>query len=382
MTALAVASISARMLAESAVEDGFEAVALDLFGDADTRRACSEWQSIGEPASLAIDGARLLQALQALAQRGRVGGWIAGSGFEGRPDLLERGAALLPLLGTQAQAMQRVREPQTFFGFLDAHGIPHPAVRMAMPEEDAGWLIKDAHGCGGWHIRPAASHQGRQPTEPGSAHHYFQRQAPGRPMSATFIANGSDAALLGCNEQIVRPLAGRPFVFCGVVGPVGLPAAVVGPVTAAVRALAAAFSLRGLGSLDFMLDGVAPAVLEVNPRPPASMALYRPGMVAAHVRACLHGELPPGPEHHANEVVRGTEVVFAPRRLWLDEPAVRRLAARADCHDVPATATALQAGDPLCSVSASGADAAQVRGLLQQRREAVLRWLESSTCSA
>ena len=130
MTALAVVSLSARMLAEAAVDDGFEVVALDLFGDADTRRASAEWHRVGDPASLSIDGAELLSVLKALAQRGSVAGWIAGSGFEGRPDLLESGAALLPQIGTRAGAMRRVRDPQTFFGFLDARGIAHPMVRM------------------------------------------------------------------------------------------------------------------------------------------------------------------------------------------------------------------------------------------------------------
>src|SRR6185295_14474915 len=103
----------------------------------------------------------------------------------------------------------------------------------------------------------------------------------------------------------------------------------------------------------------APAVLEVNPRPPASMALYGPGMVAAHLRACTQGELPRGPARFANDIVRGTEVVFAPRRVRLDQPAAQRLAARADCHDLPLAATVFEAGDPLCSVSASGTDAMQ-----------------------
>jgi len=381
MTALAVVSISARMLAEAATEDGFDVVALDLFGDADTRRACFEWHPVGEAATLSIDGERLLPALAALARQGRVAGWVAGSGFEGRADLLERGAALLPLLGTQAASMRRLRAPETFFGFLAGRGIGHPAVRLTPPEDPAGWLIKDAHGCGGWHIRPAASHQGRQPSQSASAHHYFQREAPGMPMSATFIANGSDACVLGFNQLLVRPLAGHPFVFCGAVGPVPVPPAVQAGVTAAVRALAAAFSLRGLGSLDFLRDGDSAAVLEVNPRPPASMALYGPGMVAAHLRACVQGELPPRPAPDANAIVRGTEIVFASRRCRLDESTLQHLAARADCHDLPAVASGFQAGDPLCSVSASGTDAAQVRALLQCRHEDVHSLLEA-TCSA
>ena len=386
MTVLAVAALSARLLAEAATDDGFDVVALDLFGDADTRRACSQWLPIGTAAALRIDADRLLPALAALAQREGVIGWIAGSGFEGRPELLERGAEWLPLIGTSADAVRRVRDPSAFFGFLDVQGIAHPTVRMTAPAEAAGWLAKDAHACGGWHIHRVA--QQRDPTRampPVPAHHYFQREIPGVPMSATFLANGHDASVLGFNRLIVRRFGTRPFVNCGVVGPVPLSADVAIRITAATRVLARQFSLRGLASLDFMLDGDAFSVLEVNPRPPASMALYgkrvvptaAQGIVAAHVRACLHGELPRWPAPTANASVQGSEIVFASRPLWLDEPAVRQLAERAACHDLPAAASRFEAGDPVCSVSASAASAEQVHSLLERGREAVHQFLET-----
>ena len=78
MTVLAVAALSARMLAEAARADGFDVIAFDVFGDADTRRACSQWLPIGAPDGLRIDAALLLSVLGALAQRGDVIGWIAG----------------------------------------------------------------------------------------------------------------------------------------------------------------------------------------------------------------------------------------------------------------------------------------------------------------
>ena len=211
----------------------------------------------------------------------------------------------------------------------------------------------------------------------------------GTPMSATFIADGNDAQVLGFNQLIVRRFGRRPFVFCGAVGPVPLPAVVASRVSAAVRSLAAAFSLRGLGSLDFMLSRETFGVLEVNPRPPASMALYgkrffrgasldaSQGIVAAHVRACLQGELPGWPARAANAPIEGTEIVFAPRSLWLDEAAALRLAGCAECHDLPATATRFEAGDPLCSVSASGSSVGQVRSALDRWREAVHQSLET-----
>ena len=142
MAALAVAAVSARMLAEAAAHDGYGVVALDLFGDADTRRASQRWHPIGAPGSLQIDAARVLDALQQLAQQGRdtVIGWIPGSGFEGRPELLEAGAQLLPLIGTPADAVRRVRDPAEFFGVLAAHGIAHPPVRADAPADAEGWL--------------------------------------------------------------------------------------------------------------------------------------------------------------------------------------------------------------------------------------------------
>ena len=372
MTVLALAAVSARMLAEAAQADGFDVVALDLFGDADTRRACSQWLPLGQPGDLRIDAAMLLSALGGLAQRADVSGWVAGSGFEGQPDLLARGAALLPLIGTPADAVQRVRDSRVFFEFLDLQGIPHPPVRMSAPPDAAAWLVKDAGGCGGWHVRRA------MPSETAPEHHYVQREVPGTPMSATFIANGSGACVLGFNQLIVRRFGTRPFVFCGAAGPVALSAELTSAVTAAVRLLAAGFALRGLGSLDFMLDGNQFSVLEVNPRPPASMALYGPRRVfAAHLRACLHAELPLDWAAPSSGSVHGTEIVFAQRPTSLDEPAARRLAELAGCHDLPFAAMRFDAADPVCSVSAQGESAHAVRSLLERRREAVHQFLET-----
>jgi len=382
MTTLAVAAVSARMMAEAVRDDGFPVVALDLFGDADTRRACTHWHAIGEPHRLEIDGDRLLRALDALARDRCAVGWIAGAGFEGRADLLERGAARLRLIGTGADAMRRLRDPAVFFDVLAEHGIAHPPVRMAAPPERAGWLLKNAHGCGGWHVR-RADLLGADDLDEARAPLYFQREVAGRPMSATFVANGQDACVLGFNQLNVRPMGALPFVFCGAIGPVALPAGVGARVTAAVRVLAAAFALRGLGSLDFMLDGDAFQVLEVNARPPASMALYawRRGLMAAHVRACLDGVLPrwpaPSPQIQS-QAVRGTEIVYAPRRVQLDEAAVRQLAcAGGGRHDLPAAAGVFEAGAPLCSVSACAASAQAVRALLARERDAVHQCLEN-----
>ncbi len=367
MQQLAVAALSARQLAELALASGLRPVALDLFGDADTCRI-AEWLPIGQPQALRIDAARLLDALRLLAQRGGVRGWIAGSGFEAQPDLLAQGAALLPLIGTAPADVQRLRDPRHFFATLARWGLPHPPVRFAPPAIPAGWLLKQADSSGGWGVQRAH----RVPLPNG----YWQLERPGRALSATIVANGRDAVLLGVNEQCVQPQPDRPFVFAGVVGPVPVSAAVQTGIQAAVRVLASEYRLCGLAGLDFLLQGQQIELLEVNPRPPASAGLYADAHpLRLHLRACEHGELPPPPA--ARVGLAGQRIVFARRPLQLGAAAAAALAAWPQVHDLPTSGSRIDAGHPLCSLSASGTDVAQVQAELTRRSTLLLDLLET-----
>ena len=375
MAKLAVAAVSARMLAEAAAGDGYDVVALDLFGDVDTRRASAEWLPLGMAGSPQLDAGCVLDALLELSRRGdEVIGWISGSGFEGQPELLEAGAKLLPLLGTAAEGVRRVRDPQQFFGVLAAEGIGYPPVQAHAPDDPDGWLSKDANACGGWHIRHAAQAGDAAPASPSR---YFQRVMAGTPMSATFIANGCDALLLGFNELLVRPFGSHPFVFCGCVGPVAVTPDLARRVGHAAGLLSAEFGLRGWCSLDFIYNDEAIGVLEVNPRPPASMALYaQRGLIDAQLCACLDDELPQAGAFTLAGT-KGSEIIYAPCALQLDEAAARRLLEWPNVHDLPVAGAAFAPGDPLCSLSAEGVGAEQVKALLSAARDALLDALDT-----
>ena len=375
---LVVAGLSARMLAQSARAAAYGVDAIDLFGDLDTRAAASHWSSAGVPAGLEFDGRRLLGALAAAASRhapARVVGWVAGNGFEGRPDLLQQGQAVLPLLGNSADTVRRVRDPATFFERLRALGIPQPELALEPPRGE-GWLVKDAGSSGGLHVeRFRHALQGAEP-RPGSRR-YFQREVAGEPMSALFLADGRRACMLGFSRQLVAALGERPFVHRGCVGPVALPAAVAQRLAGLLDALVEAFELRGLNSLDFLLAGDEFVVLELNPRPSASMAVHEAapagGLMAAHVAACSgHGLASPADVCG----VRGFELLFAPRDVIVTLAQERAMAARAWCHDRPAAYTRIGCEQPLCSVSASAADETSLMRLLAQRRTEILALME------
>lgn len=382
MNTLALVAHSARLMAEAAARDGFGVVAIDLFGDADTRAASQSWLPAGPPGAMRLQVPIVLDALRGLARRGDVAGWVAGAGCEGEPDLLAEGASLLPLIGCTPQAVQRVRDPLAFFDFLAAYGIAHPEVRSTLPADTRGWLVKDARGCGGWHIHEAA-------LAAGAALHpqqYVQRRAAGTPMSATYCGNGREALLLGFNELNVRAIGRHPHVYCGAIGPLPLPfhlpEAAEQQVRRALRLLTAGMALQGLGSLDFLLDGEEVLVLEVNPRPPASMALYerhlKTGLMAAHVDACQSGQLPEfALRPPADGAVSGQQIVYAPKPLRLGAEAALALQDWPDCHDLPLAGTRFNAGDPLCSLGARGQNAAEVRARLRHSRTALLQKLES-----
>lgn len=382
MAVLAVAAVSARLLAESAALDGYPVIALDLYGDADTRRAALQWLPLGPVGASRPDPDRLLDALHGLSRRAggdAVVGWIAGSGFEAQAELLAAGAKVLPLIGTAAADVRRIRDPGEFFAALSALGIAHPATQWRPPADRDGWLSKDANACGGWHILPAALAAGAASS---LTSRYFQRALPGSPMSATFIANGREARLLGFNELIVRPFGSRPFVYCGCIGPVTVPADAARQVGEAVRLLSTEFRLRGWCSLDFMRDGDEIAVLEVNPRPSASMALYAPrGQTDAQLRACLDAELPPPGALEAPWAaggrMSGSRIVYARRRLRLGAIAAQRLAAWPNAHDLPVAGASFEPGDPVCSLGAQGVGAERVQALLSAGHDALLDTLDT-----
>jgi predicted ATP-grasp superfamily ATP-dependent carboligase len=106
------------------------------------------------------------------------------------------------------------------------------------------------------------------------------------------------------------------------------------------------------------------------------MALYGDGLMAAHVQASLHGVLP-APRAWPDRV-EGTEIVFARHGGRIDEAMACRLSAWPDAHDLPRAGTQLEAGDPLCSLSAGGADAHSVRAALRHACETLLDTLETA----
>lgn len=385
-----VAATSARMLAESARRGGMRPIALDLFADEDTGRA-AHCISIGDPRGVGIDAGRVRDVLARLARHPRVLGWVAGSGFEDRLDMLQEGADVLRLIGNDAGTIAAVKQPATFFDLLDSCGIGHPETLATQPEDVAGWLMKRVGGTGGWHVRrlagtraPLHSSGAARSTgsagSTGAARDYYQREVEGIAMSVLFLANRADVCIIGFNRLLVTALGARPFVFQGALGPVHLLPEVARSVRSAAARLARHLGLVGLNSMDFLVAGERISVIEINPRPSATMQLHDrrapSGLMQAHVRACMSGLLPPQAPSGVTSV-RGVQIVYANRDLLATSRTRQCLHQLGWCHDIGRAGTRTGSGEPLCSVSAEAGSEAEVVDQLAQRADHVQQLLEA-----
>lgn len=359
MSSLLIVALHGRSLARSAKRGGHAVDVLDLYNDRDTRRHAVRSKRVAErngsfhAAALVATAAKFCPAPAPL---------VAGSGFEDNPGLLDTLARGRALHGNMPDTIARVKDPRVFFPLLDELAIPHPRVTFTAPENPAGWLVKRAGGHGGTHIRSANA----CPDIDGPL--YFQRLVPGRSCSVLFLANGEKARVIGFNEQFTTTIRGDAYWFAGAINRVEvLHHRLRCEIAGKLDALVSACELKGLNSMDFIATGNEYHVLEINPRPSATMDLYdedfASGLFDWHLRACA-GELP---ESAPVGEVRAHAVVYAPQPAQIEA----RFRFPEWCSDIPAPGRVFPRGAPVCMVHASGASAMEVRGLVDQRRSAI-----------
>jgi predicted ATP-grasp superfamily ATP-dependent carboligase len=359
---LLLVSASGRALARSAAKGALPVVVLDLFNDLDVRALAVASRSVAGRSGK-FDSRRLLAAAQFLCPAEQCGGLVYGSGFEGRTKLLGKLAQGRTLFGNDPGTVAKLKDPVHFFALLDALGFAHPETRLNPPADVSGWLVKRTGAAGGNHVKPASP---RHRARPGR---YFQKWQSGRTLSVLFAADGRNARVIGFNEQWTAGIAQcAPFCYGGAVGGIALPAALRARIATLLGRLTRATGLVGLNGLDFILDaGGEPHILEINPRPTATIDLYEAdfaqGLLAYHLRAC-RGELPDIRQPHrprAHAIVYAAQALRVPARMpWPQW-----------CTDIPESGSVVPAGAPVCSVHADASSSVQARDMAMARRESM-----------
>ena len=354
--ALIVVAQSARALAVSARRAGFAPLAIDLFGDEDTREVSLAAITLEGGLSSGLTAIAVADAVETLNRAYDPVGLVYGSGFEHQAGTLAALARATRVFGNDSQTLARAKDPIVLAQICASAGVPHPQIALRPPDEPEGWLMKRRGGAGGAHIQ-AATRGGEIPPDA-----YFQREIKGRSISASFVADGTHASIVGLSAQWTAPTPLTPFRYGGAAGPVDLGAERNEDIEHAVRRLGREFGLVGLNSADFLVSDDAAWLIEINPRPGATLDVFdsdQDPLLAIHVAAC-DGRMPTPAQRTAR---KAAQLVYAAFEGTLHfESSLPDWTA-----DRPARGTRIKAGDPLCTVLASAWSVGEARRLIDER---------------
>lgn len=381
---LIVVGASARGLAASARLAGWSVYAADLFADADLRAAATAAVRVPtSPDRPWPEG--VADALRPFP----LAPWVYVGALENHPDLVDRLARDRPLAGNAGPALRAARDPLVVAGLVRAAGLAFPDTcesPTGLPI-DGSFLVKPRRGAGGRGI----SRWLGGPLPAGDR--IWQRAVRGRAASVAFAISAAGARPWGASRQLIgrRWCHARDWAWSGAID------VKVDPLPGSLRRsldrlgglLADELGLIGLVGVDLVVDAAGvPHVIEINPRPTASLELIEratgASVAATHVAAC--GFAVPAPAHETprpgGRLVWAKAVVFAAEKLLVCERLGRALADRAAewsaaddgwpaLADVPAVGTVAEAGSPLVTVFAAAHHGAAALRALRARVMAV-----------
>lgn len=343
---------SARFIAESATRAGYTVWVADCFCDTDTLAVAE--RSLKIPPLSGLSEVEFFSALQTLSQ-GTPCALILGTGIERLYPLLNKLPDHIRYLGNTIQTLSLLRQAQLFFNLLDTLKLPYPEVSFSQPHSpDSNWLYKDLSGYGGQTIQ--ATQQAVK-----TSNGYYQAFVDGQAASVCFLADGQQAIPLSFNEQ--QNLS-EQFQLLQIYTPFEIPPQIKQGLVQALNEITQASGLKGLASLDFIIDNDDFYILEINPRFTASAELtrFQSALFQWHLQA-LHGELV------SNHTV-GTDKPRLLTYYYAEQDCV--ICAQPhwpeSCHDLPAAATPIAKHHPVCTIIVEAETRADCEKALQTQR--------------
>src|SRR5262249_33306454 len=204
---------------------------------------------------------------------------------------------------------------------------------------------------------------------------YYQSRVRGTPVSALLLANGVCAMALGLSEQWTCPTPRQPFRYGGAVRPAGIAPALAARLAESACRLAVALSLTGLNSADFMVDGDDFWILEINPRPGATLDIFETdgsSLFSLHMAACAGNLIEEAPRldgAKASAILYAEGDVIVPQRFeWPNWSS-----------DRPNAGITMRPREPLCTVHADAPTTPQARALVDERLALVRTWMHDWT---
>lgn len=395
---IVILGASTRALAASACRAGWSVSAADLFCDLDLRSISRH--AVAVPfASKGDDPGYPWNLRVAASQFPPNAPWCYTGAVENDPDLIDSLSRVRPLAGNGGACVRQLRDPRALAAAARVARLAFPETR-ASPDGapcDGTWLVKPLSSAGGRGIRPWTpsanrEHPSEDPTLAGQTS-VWQRFVSGMPLSASYCFDRRGVRLLGtCRQLIGEPWchAGR-FAWCGAVtlhpsGDASSGERLVARLQRLGGVLADRFQPTGLVGVDLIADPHGHlTVIEVNPRPTASMELFErmgAGSIAGiHMTACGHAAPAGAPlerRRGRTAMAWAKAVLFAPAQTPVTQGWIDRLAretgpwTEADggwpsVADIPRPAQTIAVGGPVVTLFATAGTGDTALAVLRDR---------------
>ncbi|MFA6807685.1 MAG: ATP-grasp domain-containing protein [Eubacteriales bacterium] len=393
---------SVRALMESAVESGYGVAGIDFFGDVDAL-----WQ--GNTICLKDLGKKLtVKDLLEVARIMPCDGLVYASGPENTPEELCYWENKGLLRGNGTSVLKNVRNPWKLRQCLEEINVKMP--RFCSVEEwgkraiSGKWLLKSLKRGGGHGIIEL-------PEKKNDVEELFlglndfnqyiiQEYIEGILGSVTFLANGQESVVLGTSRQLVGKGGGvRSFLYQGNIVPLDIKG-ILGlnyfekKITEMVKHLTSTFGLKGINTVDFILNSEGIWVLEVNPRWSASVELIEKYLgkrfFKYHLKGCMEEKLPdvfpvkfsldtesedcyPKLENNSVWKFLGKTIVYSENTFLVKgkkEEEFHYLYGQG-VRDIPQVGTIIEKGQPICTVIAKGSGDQDCLLRLQEKAQLV-----------
>lgn len=363
--AILIAAISGRSLAAAAKRAGFRPLVADLFNDADTLALADRAAKLSGSLQAGINESEVVETLVRLAGGDKPIAVVCGSGFERKPEMIEAISRKFSVAGNSAKTIRLVKDPISLSRLCSELKIPHPDIRFDSPEHPRDWLTKLVGGAGGSHVKPANG-------DASGHEHYFQRFIPGRNLSALFLADRNKAHIIGFSRQWSSPSKTTPYRYGGAVRLRRHDREKTVLIGDWLTALTLRTGLAGLCSADFIDGNCGLHLIEINPRPGATLDIFdceETPLIREHLRAVMGCSIsrPTYTGSAASAIAYTARAISAfPHVAW---PAMTA--------DHQMSGTALAAGDPVCTVFATADSAtAAMRAVKSRVKELAVHWRE------
>ncbi len=348
---------SARMLVQSAKRDGYSVLAIDCYADLDTQSMALRVEKVH---SLSLS--EVIKALSLLQQTFSISDIVYGSGLESHLDTLNYLQQNYRVLGNSYDAVVSVQDKTLFFAKLKQLNIIYPQTSFQPPVDVSNCLIKPLNGEGGMGIKKADY-------QADISDCYWQEFCPGTAKSVLFISNGRQYKIIGFHKQYFSPIAEHDFVFSGLINQPEIESRQLDNIKHILDKLLSEINLSGINSLDFIENKQQCRVLEVNPRPSASMNLYPADLFAAHIKSCLPGrELDSISALHDYQAYK---IIFADKKIRIKQ----QIAWPDWVLDIPEAGSIIHTGMPICSIITGGKTEHQVNDLMLARQRQLSKLL-------